>query len=265
MKFQQLFSFPVVISVLMHGTLLVLIAGNWVSADKKEETVYRPHYVNATLVELTPKAIAAPQQPKPQVLETKKREEQQRRQQQERERKQAEEKRLEQKKAQEAKAKAEQERQNKIKAEQAREKAAEDKKRKAEEERKRREQQQREAQERLDAALQKEEQFLSDTSDGVNVQSYEGLIRQRVVESWSRPPSARNGMQAVLEITMVPTGQVINVRVIKGSGDIAFDRSAEQAVKRVDRFSEIQGMPNDIFERHFRVFRLLFQPEDLRQ
>lgn len=263
MKSQRLFSLPVAMSVGMHTLLLVFVAGNWTSA-KREEVVYQPHYVTATLVDLKPKAIAAPPQPKPQVLENR-RQEQERRQQQERERRQAEEKKLQEKKAQEAKVKAEQERLNKIKTEQARQKAEAEKKRKAEEERKRREQQQREAQERLEAALQREEQFLSETSDAENVQSYEALIRQRIIERWTRPPSARNGMQALLEINMVPTGQVVNVRIIKGSGDIAFDRSAEQAVKRVDRFSEIQDMPNDMFERHFRVFRLLFQPEDLRQ
>jgi len=117
----------------------------------------------------------------------------------------------------------------------------------------------------LEAALQKEEQFLSERSDDVNTQTYEALIQERIIQSWSRPPSARNGMQALLEINMVPTGQVVNVRVIKGSGDSAFDRSAEQAVKRVDRFTEIKDMPSDLFERNFRVFRLLFKPEDLRQ
>lgn len=264
MKHQQFFTVPVFLSVSMHIALLVLISGDSFSAEK-EETVYRPHFVNATLIELEPKAIAAPQQPKPQVLESRQREERERRQQQERERQQAEAKKQQEKKAQEAKAKAEQERQQKLKAEQARAKAAEEeRKRKAAEEQKRL-QEQREAQERLEAALQKEQQFISETSDAANVKSYESVIQQRVRENWSRPPSARNGMQTVLEINMVPTGQVVNVRVIRSSGDIAFDRSAEQAVKRVDRFTEIQGMPNDLFERHFRVFRLLFQPEDLRQ
>src|SRR5690606_23993057 len=250
------------------------VATNW-TQNKPEENLYKPQYVKATLVDMTPKAIAAAQQPNPQVLEAKRKQEQQRKQQQEQERQQVEAKKIEQKKEQETKAKAEEARikkekleqakQAEVKAEQQRKKAEEEKQRKAEAERKKREQQQKEAMERLEAALQKEEQFMSDRSDDVNVQSYETLIQERIVQNWSRPPSARNGMQALLEIHMVPTGKVVNVRVIQGSGDIAFDRSAEQAVKRVDRFSEIMGMPSDLFERNFRVFRLLFQPEDLRQ
>ncbi|HTF83371.1 MAG TPA: cell envelope integrity protein TolA [Cellvibrio sp.] len=276
MKLDRFFTVPVLLSVTLHTALLIFVAGNWIQS-KPEETVYKPHYVKATLVDMTPKAIAAPQQPKPQVLEAQKKQEQERKRQDEQERQQAEAKRIQQKKDQEAKAKAEEARLQKVKAEQAkqaeakakaeqqRKKEEEEKKRQAEAERKKREQQQREAMERLEAALQKEEQFLSERSDDANVQSYEALIQERIIQNWSRPPSARNGMQAILEINMVPTGQVVNVRVIKSSGDVAFDRSAEQAVKRVDRFTEIMGMPSDLFERNFRVFRLLFQPEDLRQ
>ncbi|HSX84044.1 MAG TPA: cell envelope integrity protein TolA [Cellvibrio sp.] len=274
MKLDRFFTVPVLLSVTLHTALLIFIAGNWMQS-KPEETIYKPHYVKATLVDMTPKAIAAPQQPKPQVLEAQRKQEQERKRQEEQERQQAEAKKIQQKKDQEAKAKAEEARLQKIKTEQAKQAAAkaeqqrkkeeEEKKRKAEAERKKREQQQREAMERLEAALQKEEQFLSERSDDANVQSYEALIQERIIQNWSRPPSARNGMQAILEINMVPTGQVVNVRVIKSSGDVAFDRSAEQAVKRVDRFTEIMDMPSDLFERNFRVFRLLFQPEDLRQ
>lgn len=274
MKLDKLFTLPVMLSVAMHAALLIFIAGNWIQS-KPEEVVYKPQYVNATLVDMTPKAIAAPQQPKPQVLEAQPKQDQQRKQQQEQEREQAEAKKMQQKKEQESKAKAEEARLQKVKTEQAkqaaakaeqqRKKEAEEKKRLAEAEKKMREQQQREAQERLEAALQKEEQFLSERSDDVNTQSYEALIQERIIQSWSRPPSARNGMQALLEISMVPTGQVVNVRIIKGSGDAAFDRSAEQAVKRADRFIEIKDMPSDLFERNFRVFNLLFKPEDLRQ
>lgn len=276
MKLDKLYTLPVALSIAMHAALIILIAGNWFDGKPKEE-LYKPHYVTAALVDMTPKAVAAPQQPDPQVLEAQRKKDKQRKQQQEQERQQAEAKQLEQKREQEAKTKAEEARLNKIKAERAkqaeakakaeqqRKKAEADQKQKAEAERKKREQQQREAQERLDAALQKEEQFLSERSDDVNTQSYEALIQERIIQNWSRPPSARNGMQALLEINMVPTGQVVDVRVIQGSGDPAFDRSAEQAVKRVDRFTEIKDMPSDLFERNFRVFRLLFKPEDLRQ
>jgi len=70
-------------------------------------------------------------------------------------------------------------------------------------------------------------------------------------------------MEAVLRIRMVPTGDVVDVAIVRSSGDPAFDRSAENAVRAVGRFSELQGMPPRMFERSFRSLLLTFRPEDL--
>lgn len=94
--------------------------------------------------------------------------------------------------------------------------------------------------------------------------SFAGIIRQTVVGYWSRPPSARNGMEAELEIQLIPTGEVVNVVVITSSGNLAFDRSAVSAVKKAGSFPELQKLPSNIFERDFRRLRLIFRPEDLR-
>src|SRR5690625_7468164 len=81
------------------------------------------------------------------------------------------------------------------------------------------------------------------------VQSYVSLIAQRIEQNWSRPPSARVGMRVELMIQLVPTGQVVDVSVVESSGNAAFDRSAEQAVTRVGRFTEVQDMPPRSEER----------------
>lgn len=95
----------------------------------------------------------------------------------------------------------------------------------------------------------------------VVAQSYRYGIYQLVVANWSRPPSARNGMQAKLQVELVPTGDVVTVTLLEGSGNVAFDRSAEAAVNKARRF-EVPA-ESDIFERYFRRFTLLFRPEDL--
>ena len=96
------------------------------------------------------------------------------------------------------------------------------------------------------------------------VASYTALIAQTVVNTWSRPPSARNGMEAELRLQLVPTGEVVSVTLIRGSGNAAFDNSAINAVKKAGSFPELQNLPSAEFERNFRRFRLLFKPEDLR-
>ena len=90
------------------------------------------------------------------------------------------------------------------------------------------------------------------------------LIRKAVIGRWTRPPSARNGMVAVLEIALVPTGDVVGVTVLETSGNVAFDRSAMNAVDKVGRFPEVSALERAVFERDFRRFQLIFRPEDLR-
>jgi len=95
------------------------------------------------------------------------------------------------------------------------------------------------------------------------VQSATTLIQRAVQEMWSRPPSARNGMRAVLQIRMLPTGEVLDAVITQSSGDPAFDRSAENALYRAAPFRELQSLPINVFNTNFRSLSLIFEPEDL--
>ncbi|MDE0053704.1 MAG: cell envelope integrity protein TolA [Gammaproteobacteria bacterium] len=100
----------------------------------------------------------------------------------------------------------------------------------------------------------------SDGLDDASMSYVDGIYRA-VVANWSRPPSARNDMETQLRVELIPTGEVVSVTVISSSGNSAFDRSAEAAVRKARRFE----VPSEIrlFERHFRSFVLLFKPQDL--
>jgi len=108
-----------------------------------------------------------------------------------------------------------------------------------------------------------QQQAASATADEMAA-SFAALIQQTVVNSWSRPPSARNGLEVLLSIQLIPTGEVVSVQVLKSSGNNAFDRSAVNAVEKAGAFPELQKLPSGEFEKTFRRFRLLFRPEDLR-
>jgi TonB family protein len=116
----------------------------------------------------------------------------------------------------------------------------------------------------LSQAMEKEERLLEAIDDLGEAQSYVAIIAQAVQNSWSRPPSARNNMEAELIIQLIPTGEVVSVNIVKSSGQLAFDRSAINAVKKAERFPELQELPSRVFEKHFRRLRLKFRPEDLR-
>jgi len=95
------------------------------------------------------------------------------------------------------------------------------------------------------------------------VQSGMAIIQQAVQSVWSRPPSARNGMRAILQVTMLPTGELIDAVITQSSGDPAFDRSAENAIYSAAPFRELQELPANVFNENFRSLSLIFQPEDL--
>jgi len=101
------------------------------------------------------------------------------------------------------------------------------------------------------------------TSEFEMVQSGTAIIQQAVQSVWSRPPSARNGMRAILQIRMLPTGELIDALITQSSGDPAFDRSAENAVYSAAPFRELQALPINVFNANFRSLSLIFQPEDL--
>jgi colicin import membrane protein len=70
-------------------------------------------------------------------------------------------------------------------------------------------------------------------------------------------------MTAEVQLRLTPTGEVIDRAIVQSSGNAAFDSSVLQAVDRVGAFSELQDMPPAVFERNFRIFNLVFSPEDL--
>lgn len=94
--------------------------------------------------------------------------------------------------------------------------------------------------------------------------SFAALIQRTVINYWSRPPSARNGMEVLLQLQLIPTGEIVSVTILQSSGNTAFDRSAVNAVEKAGSFPELKNLPPNKFEQTFRRFRLLFRPEDLR-
>jgi TonB family protein len=116
----------------------------------------------------------------------------------------------------------------------------------------------------LSLALEAEDILLEQASDQQLTQSYIALIRDVIEDNWSRPPSARNDMEAELVIQLIPTGEVVSVTVASSSGLPAFDRSAVMAVRKAGKFPELQQVPARLFNKNFRSLRLKFKPEDLR-
>ena len=230
-------------SICIHGLVLsvLLIPGD----GDTQAIVIQPQYINSKLVELAPKKkVVVPKKSKSDA------------------------------------AKKKRERQRRLDAAKAKANADAQKKKKADLDRKEKErlalEQDRLERERL-AELQRqklaaefaqtlaeEQLLLRAQEDEVAANSYRQLISQRLSENWSRPPSARRGMETLIRLQLVPTGRVVGVTVLKSSGDSAFDRSVEQAAFKAAQFIELQQMSPSLFEKKFRQVDVSFSPQDLR-
>lgn len=221
---------PLFLALLVHLAALTALHGGWLPGAPPESRAIKPNLVQSQLIVMQPKAPPRPKPkpvPKPAAEAPKVAEPEPQAQPEPRRNQEAE-------------------RQRKL-AEQA----LEDQRRRLAEL----------AQNSFAQALADEASELAADQDLNAAQSFRFGIYQRVVANWSRPPSARNGMQARLLVELIPTGAVVGVTVVESSGSSAFDRSAEAAVRKARAF-DVPREP-DLFERHFRRFSLLFKPEDL--
>ena len=225
----------IAVHVLVVGGLLI----NWQPESKR--VMIQPQFIEAKLVELAPKKKPVVKKPaakkpaKPKVDQAKKKREADRR------------RAAEKKKAAALKAKKDKE----LKAKELEEK------RLAELERQR-------VETEFAETLNQEQAQLNAQEEDRIANSFRQLIQQRLSENWSRPPSARRDMETVIRIRLVPTGRVVGVTILQSSGDIAFDRSVEQAAFKAGQFEELQKMDAGLFERRFRQVDVAFSPQDLR-
>ncbi len=267
----------IVLAVLLHGSVLAALF-YFQQADTEVIDIVRPPAVKALLVNENPQArnerVLQQRQAQQQRQERQRQEEAQaERQRQEEQRRAQEQQAAEQRQQEQERLQAEQQRvaqeqrqreQQQREAEQQRQeqqREAEQQRQQelaAEQERQRQEQAQAQARAQQEADARE----LAETEAEL-VMAYSAVIHDLVQQYWSRPPSARNGMVVVLRIRMVPTGDVLDVEIVQSSGDFAFDRAAESAVLKVNRFTELQGMDPRMFDRNFRTFLLTFRPQDL--
>jgi len=169
-------------------------------------------------------------------------------------RKQAKAEAEKKRKAEEARKKVQAEK--KRKAEEARKKAAAEKKHKAEEARKKAEAE-REMRERL-AAEQERLRAQRDSAMQRMIDEYGLYIKEKVQRSWIRPSGSSASLSCVVNVRLIPGGEVVDVKIVRSSGNAAFDRSVEAAVFKASPLP----VPKDpeVMEK-FRSITFEFNPD----
>ena len=80
---------------------------------------------------------------------------------------------------------------------------------------------------------------------------YSDLIHNRIQQNWIAPGSSYVGLECVVNVTQIPSGDVVDVRVGRCNGDEAVVRSIEAAVLRS---SPLPRPPiSSLFERNLEV------------
>lgn len=92
------------------------------------------------------------------------------------------------------------------------------------------------------------------------VNKYAALIKQAIAGHWIVPAGIDKHLRCKLTIRLAPKGLVLDVQVIKSSGDLALDHSARAAVFNASPLP----VPKEekIFDQ-FRVFEMDMSPKDI--
>lgn len=118
-----------------------------------------------------------------------------------------------------------------------------------------------EAQRRREAEAQKQKEAAARQADS-EIKRHVTLITVAVQNNWLIPPSYQKGMSCVVAVRMIPGGEVVSARIVKSSGDPAFDRSVEQAVQKASPLP-VPSIESGLFDQ-FRELNLIFDPSKFR-
>jgi len=274
----------IALSLLLHGALLAALVYGWMMFREQRRPAPTPP-ISATVVDSrtlkgleqpAPKPAAAPQpedvgppQPTP--------EERAAREQAEQAKRQEEQQKEEEKKAEEQKAADERAAAERAVAEKAAEKAAAQKAvaekvaaqkaaaaraaaekaaAKAAAERARQDEQDRKEREAdLKRSLAAEE-HADVARNGAALASWQSMIQAKITRAWLRPPTAKAGINCILDVTQVPGGEVTRVSIGACNGDQAVRDSIEAAVYRA---SPLPPPPDpSLFQRDLEI---TFKPD----
>ena len=120
------------------------------------------------------------------------------------------------------------------------------------------EKEEKQRQEKVAQAKRAEEQKRRAKFELGEVSKYKILIRSQITRNWIFPASYQKGMKCKILVRLIPSGDVVSVRVIQSSGNSAFDRSVEMAVNKASPLP-VPKSSSGLFD-HFREVEFLFDP-----
>ena len=89
---------------------------------------------------------------------------------------------------------------------------------------------------------------------------YSQKIINTIENAWMKPRNIPEGLVANLRLHIQLTGRISKVYLIKSSGNIRFDNSALQAVRRVETLNFFNEIPSSLYKKEFKKIAVSFKP-----
>ena len=108
--------------------------------------------------------------------------------------------------------------------------------------------------------LLSEESEIELSKEQKEISMYAQKIISTIENAWMKPRNIPEALVANLRLKIRSSGRIIRVDLIKSSGNIRFDNSALQAVRRVETFNFFNSIPKPLYEREFQTISISFNP-----
>ena len=108
--------------------------------------------------------------------------------------------------------------------------------------------------------LLEQEESISLSKEQEQIFFYSQKIINTIENAWMKPRNIPEGLVANLRLHIQSTGRISKVYLIKSSGNIRFDNSALQAVRRVETLNFFNEIPSSLYKKEFKKIAVIFKP-----
>ena len=110
------------------------------------------------------------------------------------------------------------------------------------------------------SGLLEQEQSIILSQEQEQIFFYSQKIIKTIENAWMKPRNIPEGLVANLRLNIQSTGRISKVYLIKSSGNIRFDNSALQAVRRVETLNFFNEIPSSLYKKEFQKIAVSFKP-----
>ena len=110
------------------------------------------------------------------------------------------------------------------------------------------------------ANLLSEESEIEMNNEQQEISMYAQKIISTIENAWMKPRNIPEGLVANLRLRIRSSGRITSAELLKSSGNIRFDNSALQAVRRVETFYFFDSIPKTLYDKEFKVIAISFNP-----